>query len=197
MFVVWFQCCLLALCRTSDREWKTSTVTLSAALRRLPRAFLWLSRVTVRTNSSIYAEANIVKQASAGGVHSSRLAFSWRFPEKDYVAFRALGDLVVDNMHYNAHTTGADAFWAGVPAVVLAAQSPRAQGPRCRSGASDDGRVTRSAAEALVRKALVRLAVGLHRPRAGQQHHRAHTGLRRARFSGAGAARTLSTRAPP
>jgi hypothetical protein len=29
------------------------------------------------------------------------------------VAFRALGDLAVDNLHYNAHTTGADAFWAG------------------------------------------------------------------------------------
>ena len=46
-------------------------------------------------------------------MHSGKIAFSWRFPEKDYVAFRALGDLAVDNLHYNAHTTGADAFWAG------------------------------------------------------------------------------------
>ena len=47
---------------------------------------------------------------------------SWRFPEEDYVAFRALGDLMVDNRNYNAHTTGADALWAGVPMVALEAR---------------------------------------------------------------------------
>ena len=51
---------------------------------------------------------------------TERLAFSFRFPEKDYVAYRALADLSVDNRLYNAHTTGADTLWAGVPGVMLA-----------------------------------------------------------------------------
>ena len=29
---------------------------------------------------------------------------------------------MVDNRLYNAHTTGADTFWAGVPAVAMSAQ---------------------------------------------------------------------------
>ena len=33
--------------------------------------------------------------------------------------FRALADLMVDNRAYNAHTTGADTLWAGVPAVFI------------------------------------------------------------------------------
>ena len=53
---------------------------------------------------------------------TERLAFSFRFPEKDYVAYRALADLSVDNRLYNAHTTGADTLWAGVPAVVTASR---------------------------------------------------------------------------
>ena len=92
------------------------------ALRRLPGGFLWLSRVTVRKDSSFYAEANLLQEAAASGMHTGRIALSWRFPEQDYVAFRALGDLMVDNRNYNAHTTGADALWAGVPMVALEAR---------------------------------------------------------------------------
>ena len=89
------------------------------ALRRLPRAFLWLSRVSVRKDTSMFAEANLQLEAAALGIDTPRLAFSFRFGEKDYVPFRALADLMVDNRNYNAHTTGADTLWAGVPAVMI------------------------------------------------------------------------------
>ena len=59
---------------------------------------------------------------AALGVRLRRVVYAWKYPEEDYVAFRALADLMVDNRLYNAHTTGADTFWAGVPAVGLAAQ---------------------------------------------------------------------------
>ena len=55
------------------------------SLRRLPTAFLWLTRVTVRKDTSTFAERNLRLEAAALGVDVSRLAFSWRFPEKDYV----------------------------------------------------------------------------------------------------------------
>ena len=73
----------------------------------------------MRKDTSVYAEQNLLREAGGLGVRGVRLSFSFRFPEKDYVPFRALADLMVDNRAYNAHTTGADTLWAGVPAVVL------------------------------------------------------------------------------
>ena len=55
-------------------------------------------------------------------MRAPRLAFSFKFPQDDYVPLRALADLMVDNAAYNAHTTGADTLWAGVPAVLTASR---------------------------------------------------------------------------
>ena len=66
----------------------------------------------------MYASANLLLEAASRGVRTERLAFSFKFPQADYVPFRALADLFVDNRAYNAHTTGADTLWAGVPAVL-------------------------------------------------------------------------------
>ena len=75
----------------------------------------------MRKDSSEIAEANVQMHVAALGVRLNRVAYAWKYPEQEYVAFRALADLMVDNRLYNAHTTGADTFWAGVPAVGLAA----------------------------------------------------------------------------
>ena len=114
----------VALCNF-NQLYKMDPETMEAwgnALRRTPRAHLWLSRVTVRKDSSEIAEANVQMHVAALGVRLNRVAYAWKYPEQEYVAFRALADLMVDNRLYNAHTTGADTFWAGVPAVGLAAQ---------------------------------------------------------------------------
>ena len=60
----------------------------------------------MRKDTSVYAEQNLLREAGGLGVRGVRLSFSFRFPEKDYVPFRALADLMVDNRAYNAHTTG-------------------------------------------------------------------------------------------
>ena len=49
------------------------------ALRRLPDASLWLSRVSVRKDSSPHAEASLRAEAAAHGV-SGRLGFAWKMP---------------------------------------------------------------------------------------------------------------------
>ena len=113
----------VALCNF-NQLYKLDPLTMEAwanSLRRAPRAHLWLSRVTVRKDSSDIAEANVGAHAAALGVRHDRLAYAWKYPDHDYIPFRALADLMVDNRLYNAHTTGADTFWAGVPAVALAA----------------------------------------------------------------------------
>ena len=92
------------------------------SLRRLPAAFLWLSRVSVRKDTSMYAQGHLYNEGAALGMRTDRLAYSFKFPQNDYVPFRALADLMVDNRLYNAHTTGADTLWAGVPAIVTASR---------------------------------------------------------------------------
>jgi protein O-GlcNAc transferase len=96
--------------------------TWANALRRLPDASLWLSRVTVRKDSSALAEASLRAQAAAHGVQG-RLGFAWKMPDADFVSIRALADVMVDNRWYNAHTTGADTLWAGVPTISLEGRS--------------------------------------------------------------------------
>lgn len=88
------------------------------ALRRLPDASLWLSRVTVRKDSSAFAERRLRAEAAAAGI-ANRLGFAWKMPVEDFLSIRALADLMVDNRWYNAHTTGADTLWSGVPAITL------------------------------------------------------------------------------
>lgn len=94
----------------------------SNALRRVPSAFLWLTRVTVRKDTSVFAQQNLLGEAAALGVLASRYAFMFKLPKEDFVTMRALADLMVDNRAYNAHTTGADTLYAGVPSVLTASR---------------------------------------------------------------------------
>ncbi|EOD15246.1 hypothetical protein EMIHUDRAFT_119393 [Emiliania huxleyi CCMP1516] len=99
-------------------EWpagEEERATWSPALRR---ASLWLSRVSVRRGWAEHAEQSLRAQAAAHGV-TGRLGFVPKLPEADFIPARSLADLMVDNRWYNAHTTGADSLWAGVPAVAL------------------------------------------------------------------------------
>ena len=60
-----------------NQLYKMDATTYAAwcnALHRLPRAFLWLSRVTVRKDSSYFAEANIMAEVRRTRCHPSPLA---------------------------------------------------------------------------------------------------------------------------
>jgi predicted O-linked N-acetylglucosamine transferase (SPINDLY family) len=74
---------------------------------------LWLSG----TNAS--AVANLRREAERRGVAADRLVFAPRVPlNEDHLARLRLADLFVDTLHFNAHTTAADALWAGVPVLT-------------------------------------------------------------------------------
>jgi len=65
------------------------------------------------------ATANLRREAERRGVAPERLVFAPSLPDvADHLARQRQADLFVDTLYYNAHTTAADALWAGIPVVT-------------------------------------------------------------------------------
>ena len=63
-------------------------------------------------------EANLLKAAERHGIAPSRLVFAPSLPHERHLARLKQADLFLDSLPYNAHTTGSDALWAGVPLLT-------------------------------------------------------------------------------
>lgn len=81
-------------------------------LQQAPNAVLWL------LESSADAATRLRAQAQARGVDPARLVFAPRVAVHRHLARTQLADLVLDTLPVNAHTTAADALWAGVPVLT-------------------------------------------------------------------------------
>lgn len=87
-------------------------------LRQIDGSVLWLSE----TNET--ATRNLRRQAESLGIDSARLIFARKLPlNEDHLARIKLADLFLDTFHYNAHTTAADALWAGLPVLTRLGQT--------------------------------------------------------------------------
>lgn len=84
-----------------------------AVLRAVPQAVLWLKE----TNRQLHE--NVLAEAAARGVEPSRIVFAPNVAYEHHFSRLALADVFADTWPYNAHTTAADALWAGVPVVTL------------------------------------------------------------------------------
>ena len=84
-----------------------------AVLHELPQAVLWLKE----TNPQL--RENVLREAAARGIHPQRIVWARNVGYADHFSRLALADVFVDTWPYNAHTTAADALWAGVPVVTL------------------------------------------------------------------------------
>ncbi len=84
-----------------------------AILRAVPHAVLWLKE----TNGQLHA--NVRHEAQRRGVSPERIVFAPGLSYAAHFSRLALADVFVDTWPYNAHTTAADALWAGVPVVTL------------------------------------------------------------------------------
>jgi predicted O-linked N-acetylglucosamine transferase (SPINDLY family) len=84
-----------------------------AVLRDVPHAVLWLKE----TNQQLHA--NVRREAEARGVDPVRILWAKNVPYEAHFSRLALADVFVDTWPYNAHTTAADALWAGVPVVTV------------------------------------------------------------------------------
>ena len=64
------------------------------------------------------AQANLRHEAQARGVDGARLVFGGPLDVAAHLARLRLADLFLDTLPYNAHTTGSDALWAGLPVLT-------------------------------------------------------------------------------
>jgi predicted O-linked N-acetylglucosamine transferase (SPINDLY family) len=86
---------------------------------------VWMRLLAAKAGSALWligthptAEANLRREAEQRGIPAARLLFAPRMPLADHLARSGQADLFLDTMPYNAHTTGSDALWAGVPVLT-------------------------------------------------------------------------------
>jgi predicted O-linked N-acetylglucosamine transferase (SPINDLY family) len=82
-------------------------------LQRVPNSVLWLLRFPPA------GEANIRAEAERRGVPAGRLHFTDVAPKEEHIRRGRLADLFLDTPGCNAHTTGCDALWSGLPVLTL------------------------------------------------------------------------------
>ncbi|TVZ54551.1 glycosyl transferase family 41 [Azospirillum brasilense] len=84
-----------------------------ALLHKTPDAVLWLARTTAE------AERNLLRAAQSAGIAANRIVFaSWAPTLDDHLSRLQNADLMLDTLHYGAHTTASDALWVGLPMVT-------------------------------------------------------------------------------
>lgn len=82
-------------------------------LKAIDGSVLWLP------SAAAPIQANLRREAEAAGVAGGRLVFGpYVEHRRDHIARHALADLFLDCTPYNAHTTAADALWAGLPVLT-------------------------------------------------------------------------------
>ena len=82
-------------------------------LTKVPDSVLWLLTVNDTTKQNLLAEAK------KKGIEQERIIFASLTTLPEHLARLRLADLFLDTFYYNAHTTGSDALWAGVPMLTL------------------------------------------------------------------------------
>lgn len=86
-------------------------------LKAVPNSVLWIYEMYETVNE------NIKKQAEKRGVAGSRILFAPNMEMSDNLARQKFADLFLDTSPYNAHTTGSDALWGGLPILTILGNS--------------------------------------------------------------------------
>ncbi|CAN0903308.1 Probable UDP-N-acetylglucosamine--peptide N-acetylglucosaminyltransferase SEC [Linum grandiflorum] len=82
-------------------------------LKRVPNSALWLLRFPAA------GEMRVREYAVSQGVHPDQIIFTDVAMKQEHIRRSALADLFLDTPLCNAHTTGTDVLWAGLPMVTL------------------------------------------------------------------------------
>lgn len=82
-------------------------------LKRVPNSALWLLRFPAA------GEMRLRAYAAAQGVQPDQIIFTDVAMKQEHIRRSALADLFLDTPLCNAHTTGTDILWAGLPMVTL------------------------------------------------------------------------------
>ena len=81
-------------------------------LQKTKNSLLWLLG-----NEKLFVD-NLSAEAAKHGIDPARLVFAPSLPLNPHLARLALGDLFLDTLVSNAHTTASDALWAGLPLLT-------------------------------------------------------------------------------
>ena len=81
-------------------------------LKTVQPSVLWLLE-----SNALFA-ANLRREAARAGIDPTRLVFAPPTEISAHLSRLALGDLFLDSLPYNAHTTASDALWAGLPLIT-------------------------------------------------------------------------------
>jgi predicted O-linked N-acetylglucosamine transferase (SPINDLY family) len=81
-------------------------------LDSVPSSVLWLLE-----SNPLFA-ANLRREAERAGIDPARLIFAPPIETAAHLSRLALGDLFLDSLPCNAHTTASDALWAGLPLIT-------------------------------------------------------------------------------
>jgi len=103
-----------------NRNYKIERETFMAWMRILASvhgSVLWLLWSNEAT------EARLREAAARAGVDPARLVFAQRMPKARHLARHRAADLFLDTHTVNAHTTGSDALWAGLPLLTWPGES--------------------------------------------------------------------------
>ncbi|KAI3798207.1 hypothetical protein L1987_33477 [Smallanthus sonchifolius] len=82
-------------------------------LKRVPNSALWLLRFPA------VGEMRLRAYAAAQGVQPDQIIFTDVAMKNEHIRRSSLADLCLDTPLCNAHTTGTDVLWAGLPMVTL------------------------------------------------------------------------------
>jgi protein O-GlcNAc transferase len=86
-------------------------------LEAVDGSVLWLYRENAK------AADNLRREARRRGIDGERLVFAHRLPPSEHLARYPAADLFLDTLPYNAHTTAADALWAGLPVLTCCGET--------------------------------------------------------------------------
>ena len=98
-----------------NQSYKLTPDTFASWMRilgRVENSVLWLLEAVAPFTE------NIARHAKAHGVAPERILYAPDRPPEQHLARLGLADLFLDGLPYNAHTTGSDALWAGVPLLT-------------------------------------------------------------------------------
>ncbi|KAJ0703041.1 putative protein O-GlcNAc transferase [Helianthus annuus] len=88
-------------------------MTWCSILKRVPNSALWLLRFPAA------GEMRLRAYAAAQGVQPDQIIFTDVAMKNEHIRRSSLADLCLDTPLCNAHTTGTDVLWAGLPMVTL------------------------------------------------------------------------------
>ena len=87
-------------------------------LKNVKNSVLWLPQ------GNLVLIKNLKNEASKRHIDPNRLIFAKRMSSiADHLSRHRMADLFIDTFPYGAHSTCADALWAGVPVITLAGES--------------------------------------------------------------------------